>query len=81
MASINTLLELFAANPTLANAKKITAKVTHHPMSECLVLADGIAQIRKAKQIVADAKDPKKIREAMQTELRARFPGMNIEVI
>lgn len=81
MSNINTLLELFAANPTLANAKKITAKVAHHPMSECLVLADGIAQIRKAKQIVADAKDPAKVKEAMQRELSARFKGLNITVI
>ena len=53
MSSIPTLVSLFAAEPTLANAKKIVAKTTHHPMSVCLVLADGHAQIEKAKAVVA----------------------------
>jgi hypothetical protein len=78
MSSIHTLIDLFTATPTLANARKIIAKVTHHPMSACLVMADGHAQIEKARTIVANAKDPAKFEEAMQTELRARFKGMNI---
>jgi len=56
MSSIHTLVSLFTAEPTLANAKKIVAKVTHNPMSVCLVLADGIAQIEKAKATVAASK-------------------------
>jgi hypothetical protein len=53
MSSIHTLVEIFTAAPTLANAKKIVAKVTHHPMSTCLLLADGAAQVGKAKALVA----------------------------
>jgi len=53
MSSIHTLVALFAAEPTLANAKKVVAKVTHNPMSPCLLLADGFAQVEKAKATVA----------------------------
>ena len=53
MSSIHTLIDLFTAAPTLANAKKVVAKVTHHPMTACLVLDDGTAQIEKAKALVA----------------------------
>jgi hypothetical protein len=52
MSSIHTLIDLFTAAPTLTNAKKVVAKITHHPMSACLVLADGHAQIEKAKALV-----------------------------
>ena len=53
MSSIHTLIDLFTAEPSLINAEKIVAKVTHHPMSPCLVLADGLAQIENAKKVVA----------------------------
>jgi hypothetical protein len=81
MSSIHTLIDLFATTPTLANAKKIVTKVTAHPMTICLVLAEGLAHIAAAKKIVADAKDPAKTKEAMQRELQARYKNLNITVI
>jgi len=53
MSSIHTLIDLFTAAPTLANAKKLVAKTTHNPMSVCLVLADGLAAVERAKALVA----------------------------
>jgi hypothetical protein len=81
MSNIHTLVALFAHRPTLANAKKLVAKTVHNPMSVALLLANDLAHVRQAEIVVANAKDPSKVKEALQTELRARFKGMNIEVI
>lgn len=70
----------FKATPTLANAKKLVAHVAKHPMTVCMMSADDMAAHTQAQRIVADAKNPAKTKEAMQRELKARFPGMNIEV-
>jgi hypothetical protein len=79
MTSLQTQIDIFVATPTLANAKALVVKAT--PAALTTVLADGVAQVEKAKALLADAKNPKKLKQAMQTELRARFKGMNIEVI
>ena len=81
MSNIHTLIDLFNTTPSLVNAKKLVAKVVHNPASLNLLTEDHAGAVRNAERIVADAKDPKKLKEAMQRELRARFKGMNIEVI
>jgi hypothetical protein len=78
--TLSTLIVAFHATPTLANAKAIVAYLHDHPTIADLHRQDAAA-VRKAKAIVADAKDPAKIREAMQTELRARYKNLNITVI
>ena len=64
MASIHTLIDLFAVAPTLANAKKIVAKTIHNPMSVCLIHAHDHGHIEAARQIVADAKAATRVVEA-----------------
>ena len=81
MSSLQTLVTIFKATPTLANAKKVVAKHVHHPMAICTLLADDAAAVHQAERIVADAKDPAKLKDAMQRELQARFKNLNITVI
>jgi hypothetical protein len=81
MSSIQTLIDLFIDTPSLANARKLVAKTTHNPMSMCLISEDHAGMVRNAERMVADAKNPAKLKETMQAELRARFKGINIEVI
>ena len=81
MSSLKTLIDLFVATPTLANAKKVVAKNAHSPVEISTLLGDDALEVARAIRLVDDAKDPKKLKQAMQTELRARFKGMNIEVI
>ena len=42
MASIHTLIAQYAADNSKANAKKVLAKITHHPMSACLLDGAGV---------------------------------------
>jgi hypothetical protein len=81
MSSLKTLIDLFVATPTLANAKKVVSKDMHSPLAACALSVEDGVHLANARRTVADAKDPKKLKQAMQTELRARFKGMNIEVI
>lgn len=81
MSSLKTLIDLFVATPTIANAKKVISKDTHHPMAACCLSAEDGVHLANARKVVADAKDPAKLKSAMQTELRARFKNLNIEVI
>ena len=53
MSSLQTLVAIFTAAPTLANAKKVVAKHIHHPMAICTVTADDAAQVRTAEALVA----------------------------
>jgi hypothetical protein len=78
MSSLQTLVSIFKATPTLANAKKVVAKNTHHPMAICTLLADDAVEVAKAIRLVEDAKNPAKFEEAMQRELQARFKSPNI---
>ena len=63
MASIHTLIAQYAADNSKVNAKKVLAKVTHHPMSSCLLDGSGVTimntAIKHARNIAvpADAKD------------------------
>jgi len=80
MANINTLIDAFYAQRTLSNAKKLVNHVAKHPMVACMITGYRAGLVEEAKTIIADAKDPKKTKEAMQRELQARFKGMNIIV-
>ena len=53
MSSLQTLVAIFTATPTLANAKKVVAKHIHHPMAICLLLGEDVAQVRNAERLVA----------------------------
>jgi len=80
--ALTKLLATFKATPTLANAKALVAYTTHASNKALRVMtAEDMATETQAKRIIADAKDPKKTKEAMQRELQARFKGMNITVI
>jgi len=81
MTRLNTLIEAFITTNSLANAKALVAHVNRNQAELDFLTEDHAGQVRCAERIVADAKDPKKLREAMQTELRARFKGMKIHVI
>jgi hypothetical protein len=81
MSSLQTLVDLFKTTPTLANAKKVVAKNVHSPMAICMLSGDDAIEVARATRLLDDAKNPAKVKEAMQAELRARFKGMNIEVI
>ena len=78
--SFQTVINTFKTSPTLANAKNVVAHARKYPMVLALMSADDMAAHTQAQRILEDAKNPAKIREAMQTELRARFKGMNIIV-
>ena len=52
MSSLKTLTDIFAAAPTLANAKKVVAKHTHHPMAICTLLPESIAHVNEAISVV-----------------------------
>jgi hypothetical protein len=81
MSNINTVLDAFKTTASLANAKKLVAHLRKFPMTACILTEDDAGIVRSAEGIIADAKDPAKVKEAMQRELRARFKGMNITVI
>jgi len=74
-------LEAFISTPSLANAKKVVAHARKRPFVLCMLTEDHAGMVRNAERIVDDAKNPAKIKQSMQAELRARFPGMKIEVI
>jgi uncharacterized protein (DUF2249 family) len=79
--SFFTILDAFKTTNSLANAKKVAAHVRKHPMVMTMLTEDDAGMVREAERTVADAKDPAKIREAMQQELQARFKSLNITVI
>jgi hypothetical protein len=79
--SFQATLNTFKAAATLANAKAIVDHVRKYPEAVNAMSIDDLAAETAAQRIVADAKNPAKFREAMQRELRARYPGMNIDVI
>jgi hypothetical protein len=79
--SFQATLDAYIAAPTLANAKRVVANDTHAPLAIATLPAEYGVHLANARRDVADARNPAKLRAAMQRELRARYPGMNIEVI
>jgi hypothetical protein len=81
MSHFTNALDAYRTTSSLANAKRVVKHLTKRPSYLDIATETDAALIREAQRTVDDAKDPAKIREAMQQELRARFKGMNITVI
>jgi hypothetical protein len=83
MTRTEELISAFISCNSLANAEKLVAHVDRVFFlrgDADFLTEDHLGVLHNAERIVADAKDPKKTKEAMQRELKARFPGMNIIV-
>ena len=81
MSTFQAALDAFISRNSLVNAKSLVAHARKFPKFVDMLSEDHAGQVRNAERIVADAKEPAKIREAMQTELRARYKNLNITVI
>ena len=82
MTRFQIALDAFISCGSLANAKKLVKLFRLNPeLFDSQMTEDHAGIVRNAERIVDDAKDPTKIREAMQRELRARFKNLNITVI
>ena len=59
MNFFNTI-DAFKTTPTLANAKKVVAHVSKHPMVLAMMTLEDMAAHTQAQRIVEDAKNPAK---------------------
>jgi hypothetical protein len=79
--SMSKLIFAYNKAPTLNAAHRLVSYCNKHPMAVTLLRFEDLEALAAAKRHTATAKDPAKIREAMQTELRARYKNLNITVI
>jgi hypothetical protein len=81
MSRINTAIDAFIACNSLDNASNLVAHARKFPRQLDMLTEDHAGQVRNAERMIESAGVKAKFKKDTQSALRARFPGMNIEVI
>ena len=80
MSRINTAIDDFIARISL-DAPAIWSLTPASSPSAGYAAEDHAGQVRNAERMIESAGVKAKFKKDMQSALRARFPGMNIELI